>query len=252
LAVAEKEKGTMTLEKGQEKSTPESEVKTPESVSRVSPEEEEQPIYTQKQSEALIHAAKSEAGRQVKAIETERDNLKSQIATKESELGDIQSERDSLQQQIEDLSSDDPKKFDLIKRDKNLRDREREVNGKISTLDDREQKLSEREKKVSGFELEVLIESVADEYEDGDSAKLKKALSVFENPTEEQARNIADIIFTNKTEGAEEKPKTIKPDSGKTRGGSTYFTREQIADRNFWEANKDAILEAQKEGRIRE
>lgn len=251
MPVTEKEKGTMTEEEEQAKAASESKVKAPEPESRVSAEEEPL-VYTQKQADALVHAAKSESGRKSKEIEVERDNLKSQIETKESELGDIQAERDSLQTQIEELSSDDPKKFDLIKKDKDFRDRERQLKTRLSDFDKKERGLAEREKKLITFELDVLIEEVTDEYEDGDSARLKKALSVFENPTEEQVKNIADIIFSKKPEGPEGEEKKLKPDSGKSKGGSTYFTRAQIADRAFWEANRDAILEAQREGRIRD
>jgi len=248
MPVTKEAEGTKTdvVEQEAKAKTSAEEVKAPE-AEKVSAEEER--IYSQKQVDELIHAAKSDAGRLRTVAETERDTLKSQIMTKENELGDIQAERDSLRKDIEDMSSDDPKKFDLVKRDRELRSEQSKLKSRLTELDDRENKLSEREKKVSSFEMEVLIESVADEYKDGDSAKLKKALSAFENPTEEQVKNIGAILFSEKSEG--EKAEKLKPDSGKSRGGSTYFTRTQIADRKFWEANKDAILEAQAEGRIR-
>jgi len=251
MAVAEEiRKGTMPEPEGTK--PPEGKGKTPEAESKVSPEQEER-LYTQSQTDALVHAKDSEWGRRFKVVETERDTLKSQMASNDAKVADIQSERDSLQEQMEELSSTDPKKFDLIKRDKVLRDQQRQINDRTKGLDEREQKLVEREKKVTGFEREVLVETIADEYEDGDSAKLKKAVSVFDNPSEEQIRNIAGIIFSTKAEAAE-KPKKppLKPDSNRSRGGSTYFTRAQIADRSFWEANREAILEAEKEGRIRD
>jgi len=71
-AVTESNKGTMAEAEGS--SAPEAEVKTPEPASTVSPKEEtekveEKPIYTKSQADALIHAAKSEAGR----LQTEAD-----------------------------------------------------------------------------------------------------------------------------------------------------------------------------------
>jgi len=248
LGVKERTKGAMS-EADRQKSL-EAEGKTPEEA-KVSPEEEA-PIYSQKQADALVHAATSDWGRRVKDAETERDNLKSQIKTKETELEDIQAERESLNKQIDDLTSDDPKKFNLIKTDRELRGRESEARKRLATLDDREAKLSEREKRVNSFEREVLIESIADEYEDGDAAKLKNAISGFENPTEEQIRTIADIFWKKKEEEEKKKPKAPKPYSGKSEGGSPYFTRAEITDRVFWEAHKDEILKAQKEGRIRD
>jgi len=243
--------GTMPDSEGAK--TPSDKGGTPETERGVSSDKGEQPLYTQSQADALIHAVRSDWGRKLKDIEVERDNLKTQVGTVQSSLDEIQSERDNLQQQIEDLSSNDPQKYDLVKKDKDLRDKQRQLKGRISELDDRETKLGEREGKVSSFEREVLVESIADEYEDGDSAKLKKAVEAFDKPTEEQIRTMAGIIFSGKTAGGETAAKKpLKADSGKSRGGSTYFTRTQIADRGFWEANREAILEAQKEGRIRD
>ena len=251
--VKERKSGTMSEAEKLAQATSEEKDKTPEKTTTVSPEEET-PIYNQKQADALVHASTSDWGRRVKEIETERDNLKSQIKAKETDLEDIQAERETLNKQIDDLTSDDPKKFDLIKKDRELRTQERELKNRLHTLDDRETKLSEREKRVNSFEREVLIETIADEYEDGDAEKLKNAISGFENPTEEQIRTIADIFWKKKEEeeGKGKKPKAPKPYSGKSEGGSPYFTRAQIADRKFWEANRDEILKAQAEGRIRD
>jgi|GEM_PF-6730927 len=244
--VKEKEAGTMPEDKGVK--IPESDDKTPTDQSNVSPEQEQEtPIYTQRQADALVHAAKSDAGRSLKEVEKERDGLKAQINAKESDLAEVQDERESLEKRIEELSSDDPKKLDLMKLERELRKQERELKSKIRTAEEKETSLTEREKKVSSFELEVTIETVSDEYDDGDSAKLKKALSVFESPTEEQVRNIAEVIFSKKKESDEPKSKAPKPYSGKTAGGTPYFTRTQIADRKFWEENKEAIKEAMAE-----
>ncbi len=242
-----------TMAEGEGNKTPLPEAKTPGVESKVSPEEEERPIYTQKQVASLIHAKDSEWGRKAKAVEEERDNLRKDMKTHQSRTDEIQAERDTLQEKMEELTSDDPKKFDYVKRDKQLRDLQRQLNAQKSELDGKVQALAEREKKVNSFELEVRIATIADEYEDGDEGRLKKAVSVFESPTEEQIKSIAAILFSQPSVPAEAESKPpLKPDSGRTRGGSTYFTRTQIADRKFWEANKEAILLAQKEGRIRD
>src|SRR3990167_9061188 len=137
LGVEERTKGAMPKTEGDK--TPEVEGKIPEEAT-LSPEDET-PIYSQRQTDALIHAAKSDWGRQSKLVEEERDKLKTQLKTKETELEDIQSEREALNTQIDDLTSDDPKRFDLIKRDRELRERERNTKNRLTTLDERETKL---------------------------------------------------------------------------------------------------------------
>lgn len=243
MTVTETKAGAMSKAEGIK--TPEAEDKTPVKE-KVSSEEER--IYTQSQADALVHASTSDWGRKLKEIETERDNLKSQIKTKENELEDIQAEREHLQKELEDLTSDDPKKYDLIKKDRTLREQERGLRSKLQDFDNKEKAFAEREKKVTSFEREVLIESIADEYEDGDASRLKKAVSGFESPTEEQIRTIADIIWSKKAEG--EKPKTVKPYSGKSEGGSGYIKQSEIDD--YWaEGRGEEVLKAQKEGRLR-
>ncbi len=61
----------------------------------------------------------------------------------------------------------------------------------------------------------------------------------------------------SETAPAEKKPKAPKPFSGKPEGGAPYFSRAQFdpktkEGRAFWEAHKDEILKAQKEGRIQD
>ena len=219
-SVTETKAGTMTEVKERAKATSEKEVKTPSSESRVSSTDEEPKLYTQKQHEELVHAIMSEQGRKVKEVEVERDSLKAQIQTKETELQDNTEDIKRLEEKLDDLTKDDPDRFNVIKELKAARDERRQLKTRLSTLDDRETKLNEREKRVNSFEREVLIESIADEYKDGDAAKLKRAVSVFENPSEEQVRNIADVLWMKKAaEKEEETPKSPKIYSGKTEGG---------------------------------
>jgi hypothetical protein len=223
LGVEESQLGTMTKEEEQAKAASEAKVKTPKEASKVSPDEDLK-IFTQKQADALadakVHAVQSEAGRQVKEIGQERDALKSQIQTKDAELLSNADDIKSLEEKLDDMSKDDPARFDAVKELKAARDERRQLKTKLTSLDDRETNLGEREKKVNSFELEVLIESIADEYEDGDATKLKTAVSVFENPTDEQIRTIANIFWEKKAGGEGKKPKSLKPYSGKSEGGS--------------------------------
>jgi len=213
MAVTETATGTMLETEGI--STPEVKGKTPATEGKVSPEDEAK--YSQKQLDRLLQQATSEAGRLRKEVELERDTLKSQIMTKESAIGDIQSERDSLQTQIEGLTENDPKKFDLVKKDRELRERERKHKDNLRALEEKEAKINVRAEKADAFELEVLMESIADEYEDGDKDRLVKMCATAGAKTEETIRQIADILWSKTT--AKKAP--LKKVAGSTRGGGT-------------------------------
>jgi len=218
MTVAEKEKGTMLEAKGTK--TPEVEGKTP--VSEKVSSEQAQKLYTQAELDAMLHAAKSEAGRKAKEIEQERDTLKSQLSAKEQEIEDIQSERDSVRQQIEELTADDPKKFDLIKRDKELRDEQRQLRAEKQALEAEKQAHAETIRIASETMREITIWDVASEYEGGDAVRLKALADTVEATTEEKIREVANILWKPKgeTERKEPEKETLKPYSGYTEGGA--------------------------------
>jgi hypothetical protein len=97
---------------------------------------------------------------------------------------------------------------------------------------------------------EARIISIADELgvldEVGEVSKMCFTLGATD---EEQIREVIGTVFTKGEIGS---GTLFEPDSGKTKGSKTFFTRTQIKDRAFWTANKDAILEAEKEGRVRD
>ncbi len=232
--------GTIPEEEGQTQVPPEKAGKTPEKASKVSPKEEEL-IYSQRQADELTHAARSDAGRGSKEWETKFNTSEKKMTGLTSKLEGIEGERDKLQKDLEDMSSDDPKRYDIITRDRDLRQRENDTRDKITGLEERETGISEREKKVSSFELELLVETVVEDYEDGDKKRLKDAVSTFDKPTEEQVRHLAGIIFGTKSETA----KTPKRYSGKSDGGGgAIYTRAQIKDRAFWMEHRDDINKA--------
>jgi len=251
MAVATEPKtGIMTEEKGQAKVSPETEVETPEQ-SEVSPEEQEPKIYTQKQADALVHAAKSEGGRKVKAAEIERDSYKSKLEVKESELADNATEIESLQAKFDDMAKEDPAKFDVAKELKSLREERKKLKADQTALATERQTYGEEVRVAKDTMREIRVWEIAAEYEGGDPVVLKNLCDTFEANTEEQIRKAADTIWTKPAE-KETKLKAPKPYSGKSEGGTPYFTRAQIADRSFWNEHKDEILKAQKEGRIKD
>ncbi len=246
-AVEDVQAGTMDDKDEQAKSASSKAAKTPAKEAPVSPEEEPL-IYSQTQGDALFHAGKSEGGRDSVDLRTKLTEAESKVTTLTTNLDDIKSERDKIQGDLEDLSSDDPKKFDLIKRDRDLRQRESDTKGRLSKAETLETNLTEREKKVSSFELQGIVETVAGEYEDGDVKRLKDAIAGFDKPTEEQVRHLAGIIFNDKTT-PDEQTKSPKRYSGKSDGGggTAIYTRAQIADRAFWTEHQEDILKAQAE-----
>jgi len=223
-AVTEPEAGTTP--EVVEPSTSTTKAGTPATKEQVSPEDE--PKYSQKQLDLMLQQATSEAGRQRAAAEQERDTLKSQIQTKESELGDIQAERDSLQTQIEGLTENDPKKFDLVKLDKQLRERERQHKANIRTLEEEKTKVNAGLEKVSAFEAEVLMETIADEYEDGDKAQLQSMCKTTGAKTEETIRQIANILWGKAKTPTGTKKTLLKKVSGITKGGGTESLSELL------------------------
>lgn len=196
------------------------ETKAPEKE-KVSSEEE--PKYTQKQLDELVHVAKSEAGRERKAIEIERDQFKSKVEKLETQITDIQTERDKLQSDIEELSADDPKKFDIIKRDKELREIQRNLQTKADEISEKEKASEEKVKLANDTLLEISIWEIAAEYKTGDPVKLKDLCSTFGATSEEQIRKVADTMWEKEAappQTEQEKQEALKLVSGKTKGGS--------------------------------
>jgi len=191
--------------------------KTPEKAGTVSPEKET-PLYTQSQLDALVQSGRSELGRKLKAVEVERDTIKTKNSELETNIEDIQGERDSLETEIEELAKGDPRKFDLVKKDKELRQKERDLKGKLTDVESRESVLNEKEKKINSSNMESLMGTVAGEYDDGDKTRLGKMVSTYDNPSEEKVREIAAIMFTRKAGS----PKLPTPNAykGITDGGT--------------------------------
>jgi len=198
--------------------TPEAKGKTPE-PKEVSSKEALPKLYTQAEADALVHAAKSETGRRLKEIEVERDSLKAQILSKDNALEDIQDEIKSAKQQIDELTSDDPAKFDLVKKQRELREQERQIKADKSAIEQEKESL----KPAQETKREVEIWEVASSFEDGDPIKLKALADSFEAKSKERYQQIAEILGW-KPKGAEVKTEPeiepMKPYPGLTEGGA--------------------------------
>lgn len=207
----ERTEGNMPVAEGQ--NPPEAKGKTPEDVSKVSPEDELR--YSQKQLEAFKQTFKSDAGRDRVTVVAERDTLKAQLLSKGNEIEDIQADRETLQQQIKDLSSDDPAKFDLVTRERELKGTERKLKAERLALDTDRLALEEEYKPDRETRFEITVWNIASEFTDGDPAMLKDLCGILEVKSDEQIRKAAETIWSRKEPGDE----TLNPYSGVTSGG---------------------------------
>jgi len=191
---------------------------------------EETKMYTQKEVDALVHGAKSQAGRATQEIEVERDTLKSQVLRNERDLEEIQSERESLHKEIEELTSDDPKKFDVVKKDRELRERERIIRADAQELEKQKALHEGTVREAQQTMREIMLWEIALEYTEGDPVKLKALCDSSGATSEEKIREIPVILGWSLKAGKNPTtPKSatqpLKPYSGYTEGGKRDLSR---------------------------
>ncbi|KKM24190.1 hypothetical protein LCGC14_1607570 [marine sediment metagenome] len=195
--VTENKAGTMSGGKGQAEAPP-SEDKTPGDASKVSPEDT--PKYSQKAYEAAVHAAKSEAGRTVKALEA-REQAVRDVEAKEAER---QKARDLKEREA---VKGDPDKLSIVEERQNLRNEKAEVARQKAENEATAAKNLVAIEAANATKLETAIFEIAKKHE-VDPATLKKL-----NITDlKQLEGIAKAI-------SEKKPFV---DSGKNKGGGSF------------------------------
>ncbi len=219
--------------------------------------------YTQEELDARLGKAGGKMKAQLELVSRERDDFraKHESATKtqqdlNSQIEKANEEIKTLMDSFESLNSEDAVKVRQIIRDWEKRG---------SALEEREKALAPREERVNNSERVELIYTVADEYglDDPDAKdKFKAAADRLNIKDREGLIILAETMNLEiREESAEEsekpKPKAPKPFSGKSEGGSPYFSRKQFdpntkEGRAFFVAHKDEILKAEKEGRIRD
>lgn len=178
--------------------------------------------HSEEEMQKAVSDALAKQGREHKAeitlITSERDTLKGQIETKDSELTDIAEERKGLKEQIDDLTSDDPEKFNLVKKERDLRERESTLKAEKRTLEADKLTQQATVKQASDTLREVAIWEIAAEFEGGDPVKLKELCDKFEVSSKEKIQAAAEAMWPKK-------PAPVTPpitsDSGLTSGGGT-------------------------------
>jgi len=213
-------------DKAQElKDTPQNPVdRTPQGVVASPEGKEPSPkVYTQEQVDKLTQMASMKAGRDRKAIETERDTLKGKATDYENKIMAIEQERETLQKQIDDLGSQDPDKFALIKKDRELREGKRELQeGKrelqssLTALEADKQSYSQQISEAKELDTLVNIYLVSEQFEGGDADRLADLCEKFGAETEEEIKSVAETLWSKR----EEETPSMATDSGRTSGGT--------------------------------
>jgi predicted nuclease with TOPRIM domain len=159
----------------------------------------------------LLSDSLAEAGRAKKAVEVERDSLKSQLATVNTSLKDLEEAKDQLQKDMDELSKDDPDKAKLAQRLK-------ELDASLKSLKADRSKL-EAEKLEHGETVKLATETLAEIaiWEIGAKYNLDPVMLKSLNLPVDQTEAVAKSIGT--VPKPEPPTETLIPDSGVTSGG---------------------------------
>ena len=235
-SVTENKAGTMLESEEQTKVASSDGSKTPDNVSKVS--SDNTPKFTQSELELAIHAARSEGGRDWKVLETERNTLKAQLQTKESELADLADERVKLEKRIDELASNDPEVYNLEKKAKELRNAESKLKDDRRAEEAKWQANAERVKSAEDTLREVAIWEITTEYKGGDAVKLKELCDIFQASSDEQIRKVADTLW-GKIATEPLVSSSSKPYSGRTSGGTGFIRNKENPDETLKQGFKE-------------
>ncbi len=182
----------------------------------ITPEEEPKTL-TVKDGAKLAEMASREAGRLRKTAETERDGFRTQSETLTSQVDTLTETIKTLESQIDDLTSNDPSRFEAIKVLREARAGLEALKTDRKVLDSDKEKYGERVTAAENHLREISINEIAADYEGSDSKKLKSVCDLAGANTAEEIKEVAETLWTNK----DKKPNipTLLPFSGRTIGG---------------------------------
>lgn len=135
---------------------------------------------------------------EVREAKTERDDFKSQVLSKDNEIEDVRADIKIVEERLKDISSDDPNKFDLVQRERELKQEDRRLKAERLVLDTDKQAQAETVKLAGDTLREVNIWNIASEFKDSDPARLKDLCNTLEVQSEEQIRKVAETIWAKK------------------------------------------------------
>ena len=194
---------------------------TKESTSPVKEPTPKEKTYTEKEfneeKEKAVHAALMRAGRDWKQAEKDKDDLT--VLFKETKLAN-----DKLTLQIDELASENPDKFNVVKKGRELDEQEQKIKQERQTLDAEKQSHQESIKLANETLREIAIWDIVEEFENGDAVKLKTLADTL-NAKNEDLRKIAETLWQpkQKKEAIPSMPE-LKLDSGITSGGLSEET----------------------------
>jgi len=196
-------------------------------------------VYSQEQLDerveaavkSAVHSVKSETGREIADLKKkvgdltiEKDNLSEDLRENEQTVT-------NLQRQLEDMASNDPARFDVVKELRSAQSLtaqlKRDYRDKKNELSRRENELLPREEKVAAFEIDLLVEEIADDkvFEGANVKQLRDICRTAGIKTEEGVRKLAETLWVKKIDPNQTNPvhvsNTPKPFPGYTGGGST-------------------------------
>ena len=184
-----------------------------------SPSEE---TYTGEQVKVLISQRHSTLDSQVSTLTKDLKDLQLTVETKDTELANVLGDRDGLLSQIKELTSDDPKKFDVIRKELDVSAREKKLTAERASLETDMKTHGERVTSADAVLRGVSINKIASGYEGGDPAALKNAIEKFEKDfgisikTDEHIRMAIPSTWQKKASGTP----PVVPVSTLTSGGA--------------------------------
>ena len=198
--------------------------------------------YTEAEVRKQVSDALADAGRRHKSelepILKERDTFKSEAAQarKDAEnatstLNDTKENIESLEKDLETLSETNPDSAEIIKLKKEIRAEknkltqdakaEKEAVAELrKTLEKEREDFAGEVSEARAMKFEVDVFEVAEDFEGGDSARLKALCEKAGKMKRSEIEDLAGVLWTKKAAKVEETEPALKRDSGVTNGGS--------------------------------
>jgi len=161
--------------------------------------------YNPEQANKLVSDALSKQGREHKAeiivVTSERDTAKTQLTSRDGEITDLTGERDDLKAKIDDLASEDPTRFNLVKRESALTVQVNQLRTDRRTLEADKATHATAKKLTDDTLREITVMDVATGKKDasgkaiGNPEQLKEVCEKIGATTEEQIQTVADTLW---------------------------------------------------------
>ena len=177
----------------------------------------------------LVNNARMDAGRAQKAAEVERDGFKTQSETATAQVEELNESIKTLESKIDDLTSEDPKRFDAIKELREARAERLRLKTDRLAFDTEKQTNAEVVKSANDTLREISIWEVSATHEGSDAVKLKEMCDLSGATSDEQITKVADTLWPKKV--TEPASAELKPFTGRTEGGGEATEEQRLKER---------------------